>query len=76
MIDNEDLTKQEKIYSRYGTGRWVIQGYCATPSVTMVNLDTSEHVNFGLNGLMNKDFIDTGKVFDRSQINEELDPPH
>lgn len=67
MIDNDDLTKQEKIYTRQGAGRWVVQGYCATPSVTMVNIDTSETVSFGLNGLMNKDFIDTGEIYDRNK---------
>ena len=48
MIDPHDLTQQKQVYSRNGTGRWAVLGYCPAPSVTMVNLETGERLHFGL----------------------------
>lgn len=56
MIDPHDLTQQKQVYSRNGTGRWAVLGYCPNPSVTMVNLETGERIHFGLSGSMNSEF--------------------
>lgn len=56
MIDQHDLTQQKQVYSRNGTGRWAVLGYCPSPSVTMVNLQTGERLHFGLAGSMSSEF--------------------
>jgi len=56
VIEPHDITQQKQVYSRNGTGRWAVLGYCPTPSVTMVNLETGERLHFGLAGSMNGEF--------------------
>ncbi|MCK5612308.1 hypothetical protein KAR91_61115 [Candidatus Pacearchaeota archaeon] len=58
MVDHEDHFKQEKVYTKNGKGRWVVIGYCDSPSLTMKDVDSGDELNFGLAGQVNKDFIE------------------
>jgi hypothetical protein len=56
MIPTEDYTGQKKVYTKNKEGRWKIVAYCASPSLTMINLDTGERANFGIGGLIAEAF--------------------
>ena len=46
----------KKVYSRNREGRWQVASFCREPTVTMVDIDTGRKVNFGLGGLLDKEF--------------------
>ena len=54
MIDIEDFSK---IYLYKGKMYKTIS-FCESPTVTMQELGTDNRTNFGLGGLINKDFIE------------------
>jgi hypothetical protein len=56
MIDSRDFMEQQKVYTRNGSGRWFIEGYCPEPSLYMRNVETGERKNFGISGLAMRDY--------------------
>ena len=56
MIPTEDYTAQKLEYTRNGTGRWKICAYSPGPSLIMVNMETGERMDFGVNSLIAGEF--------------------
>ena len=58
MVDTEDFSK---IYIYKGKMYKTIS-VCESPTVTMQELGTENRINFGLRGLINKDFIELSNL--------------
>jgi len=54
-IESSDYTKQEGIYL-YEEKLYRILSYCPEPSITMISLDGTDRKNFGIHGLMSRQF--------------------
>lgn len=55
MIDPDDYYKQKKFYLK-DNKCWKVVSFCPEPSITMGCVGTGEQLNFGVSGLINKEF--------------------
>lgn len=56
MIEQADLTEQERLYIRDRGGLWRIVGYYSGPSVVTQDIVTGERETFGLGGATEKTY--------------------